>query len=162
MSLQIILHIFLAFVWMLLQNSFTFGHFLAGYVVGAIILYVFYRFFPGGKIYLSKAFAIVELLLVFLWELLKANITVANLVLSRKMEIRPGIIAVPLEITQDQAIALLANMITLTPGTLSLDVSADKKEIFVHVLNLDDTEAARREIKEVFERRIIKILEGRP
>jgi multicomponent Na+:H+ antiporter subunit E len=72
---------------------------------------------------------------------------------------RPGVVAVPLELQTDAAITLLANLITLTPGTLSLDVSADRRVLYVHTMYLDDVEQFRREIKEGFERRVIEVFQ---
>jgi multicomponent Na+:H+ antiporter subunit E len=73
---------------------------------------------------------------------------------------RPGIIAIPLDARTDLEITLLANLITLTPGTLSLDVSADRRVLYVHVMYIDndDIEAVRRSIKDGFERRVLEVL----
>ena len=72
---------------------------------------------------------------------------------------RPGVIALPLDVTTDMEITLLANMITLTPGSLALDVSEDKKTLYVHevYINNGDIEAKKREIKNGFEKRILKV-----
>ncbi|MBO8126087.1 MAG: Na+/H+ antiporter subunit E [Firmicutes bacterium] len=159
---QVLLNIFLAFVWMLLQNSFNTANFLAGYVIGAIVLYVFRRGFPGGVIYLSRFKAVLELLIVFLWELLKASFTVAAMALSRKIDICPGIVSVPTELQSELAVVLLANLITLTPGTLTVDIAPDRSQLYVHVLNITGSEEeVRREIKDKFEKRILKIVGGR-
>jgi multicomponent Na+:H+ antiporter subunit E len=72
------------------------------------------------------------------------------------MRARPGIVAIPLDVEGDAAIVLLANLITLTPGAFSLDVSGDRRVLFIHTLYADD--AFRREIKEGFERRVIEVL----
>jgi multicomponent Na+:H+ antiporter subunit E len=71
---------------------------------------------------------------------------------------RPGIIAIPLDARTDLEITLLANLITLTPGTLSLDVSADRRVLYIHVMYIDndDIEAVRRNIKDGFERRVLE------
>ncbi len=82
---------------------------------------------------------------------------VAARMLSPNMRLRPGIIAVPLDLERDWQITLLANLITLTPGSLSVDLSEDRRVLFVHLLELDDPEAARREIKDGFERRIRRL-----
>jgi len=71
---------------------------------------------------------------------------------------RPGIVAVPLEARSDIEITLFANLLTLTPGTLSLDVSSDKKVIYVHALYVDDAGSFRREIKEGLEKRLLEVL----
>jgi multicomponent Na+:H+ antiporter subunit E len=91
------------------------------------------------------------LAVVFSRELIKSNIAVLRVVLSPRPLIRSGVIAVPTELTSDLALTMLANMITLTPGTLTLDISADRRYLFVHTLNLDDPEDVKREIRMAFE-----------
>ena len=98
------------------------------------------------------------LLLFFLWELVLSSIRVAWDVLSPNPRFRPGIVGVPLDLESDAGIALLACLITLTPGTLSLDVSEDRRTLYVHAMRIDDAEAFRREIKDGFERRVRGIL----
>lgn len=102
--------------------------------------------------------AATRLALFFLWELVVANLKVAAVVLRPGRLLRPGIVAVPLDVTTDVQIALLANLITLTPGTLSVDVSSDRRVLYVHFLQIDDPEAARREVKDGFERRVLEVL----
>lgn len=97
-------------------------------------------------------------LLYFLWELLLANLRMARDVIRPIDKLRPAIVAVPLDVTSDWEITLLSNLITLTPGTLGLDVSSDKKVLYVHVMDLEDVEQLRRDIKEGFERRIRRLM----
>lgn len=92
------------------------------------------------------------------WEIVVANLRVAAAVLGPQRLLRPAIVAVPLEVTRDDEIALLANLISLTPGTLSLDVSADRRTLYVHAMSTASPEALRREIKEGFERRLLEAL----
>jgi len=102
--------------------------------------------------------AAVHLGVFFLWELIVANVKVAAVVIQPGRLLRSGIVAVPLEVTSDSQISLLANLITLTPGTLSLDVSTDRKVLYVHFLQMGSPEAARRELKEGFEKRVLAVL----
>ena len=76
-----------------------------------------------------------------------------------KMQLNPGFVAFPLSITKDAEITLLANLITLTPGTLSVDVSEDRKFIYVHAIDVPDPEALKRDIAEGFERKIKEAFE---
>jgi multicomponent Na+:H+ antiporter subunit E len=89
---------------------------------------------------------------MFLRELLKANLVVLKVVLSPRIRVQSGVIAVPTELTDEVSLTVLANMITLTPGTLTLDISPDRRYLFVHTLNLDDPEAVKRDIQQAFER----------
>lgn len=97
----------------------------------------------------------------FAWELLLANLRVTSLVLRPTAGLRPAIVALPLDVRSDAAIQLLAATITLTPGTLSIDVSSDRRTLYVHVVDLGrgDVEAFVRATKSNFERRIKEWLE---
>ena len=94
------------------------------------------------------------LLLTFIYELIVANVQVAYEVITPGLKMTPGIIMVPLDVKSDLAITLLANMISLTPGTLSIDVSNDKKVLFVHAMYIRNREDFIRSIKNGFERMV--------
>ena len=96
-------------------------------------------------------------LLFFLKELVVANLKVAAAVLAPAGRLRPAIVAVPLALDRDAEIALLANLITLTPGTLSLDVSPDRRTLYVHAMATTSPDDLRREIQQGFERRILEV-----
>jgi len=100
----------------------------------------------------------LSLLLLFVRELILSALKVAWLVLQPKLRIRPAIIAYPLTVTNDAQITLLANMITLTPGTLSVDVSADRKTLYVHAIDLESKEALIGDVAAGFERKILEVL----
>ena len=76
----------------------------------------------------------------------------------RELAARPGVVAIPLEAKTDAEITFLANVITLTPGTLSLDVSEDRSTLYVHTMFLESPEVLRESIKEGFERRVLELL----
>jgi multicomponent Na+:H+ antiporter subunit E len=95
--------------------------------------------------------------LFFLKELIVANLKVAAAVLSPEGRLRPAIVAIPLELDRDAEVALLANLITLTPGTLSLDVSPDGHTLYVHTIATTGPDELRRAIREGFERRILEV-----
>jgi len=145
------LNLSLAFVWCLLQNEITLQQFLIGYVVGAGIMLFFLGVFHE-ELYFRKVGVGCRLLGFFIKELLVANWAVTKLVLSPRRQVRAGIIAYPLELQNDILITLLANMITLTPGTLSVEVTPDRRFLFIHILDIADTEEEKRKIKDGFER----------
>lgn len=105
---------------------------------------------------LPKAFAFI---LYFLKELLVANLKVAYDILTPNFRMKPSVVAVPLSVTTDMEITLLAGIITLTPGSLSIDVSADRKMLYVHTLYVenDDLELVKHYIKHGFERRLMEL-----
>ena len=100
----------------------------------------------------------LSLLVLFLRELIMSAVKVAWLVVQPKLNIRPAIIAYPLTVTTDLQITLLANMITLTPGTLSVDVSADRKTLYVHVIDMESKEDLIGSIAAGFERKVLEVL----
>ncbi len=100
-----------------------------------------------------------ELFFFFIYEVVRANIQVAILVFTSKDKITPAIVEMPLTVTKDYQILALSSMITLTPGTLSLAVSDDRKSLFVYVLQTSDPEQTITEIKQGFERRLLEIFE---
>lgn len=148
---HLFLNVGLALVWCLLHNEMSLKQFVIGYLLGAGIMLLFIRLFHE-EIYFRKVELSLRLFFFFVKELLVANFAVAKKVLAPRISVRSGIIALPLELRGDIPITLLANMITLTPGTLSVDLSPDRKFLFVHVLDIADPEEEKRKIKEGFER----------
>jgi multicomponent Na+:H+ antiporter subunit E len=96
----------------------------------------------------------VNLFFFFMFELVKANWDVFRLIFKGRNFVRPAIIRVPIELKSDAEILLLANMITLTPGTLTLEVSSDRKALFVHAIHTDSVDETVKSIKVGFEARI--------
>lgn len=148
----------LALVWTAITGDVSFGNLLAGFGFGLLVLF-FTRRVVGQPAYTTKVWRLLNLLLFFVGELVIANLRVAYEVLTPGFGMRPGVVAVPLDARTDAEITLLANLITLTPGTLSLDISADRQVLYLHVMYLDqDVDQFRRRIKDGFERRILELL----
>lgn len=150
-----VFNLLLAIVWVAITGSTSFVNLVFGFVLAAIALAIV-RSSYGGVLYLGRIRRILVLLLVFVGELAKSVWAVAVTVMSPRMDVKPGIFAFPLTVDRDFEIALLANLITLTPGTLSVDVSDDRKTLYVHALDCSDPEAIRRSIADSFERRIME------
>ncbi len=91
------------------------------------------------------------------WQIVLANFKLTLDAVRREHQFVPGVIRVPLDITDDSDILLLAAMINITPGSVALDVSTDKRVMYVHVMNMANPDAARHEIKDGFERRILEL-----
>lgn len=109
--------------------------------------------------YYGKGAEILSFFAYFSWELLQANLRVAHDVLTPKNHMKPAVVAIPLDVTTDEEITLLANLISLTPGTLSLEVSDDRKTLYVHAMYVDDLDEFRATIKDGFERRVKELLQ---
>jgi len=152
-------NVLLALAWMGLTEDYSPRTLIVGFVLGFVILF-FVRRVAGGTNYLVKVRQTLGLIFFTVWELILANLRVAHDVMTPSYYMRPGIIAIPLDARTDLEITLLANLITLTPGTLSLDVSADRRVLYIHVMYIDndDIEAVRRNIKDGFERRVLEVL----
>jgi multicomponent Na+:H+ antiporter subunit E len=150
-------NLLLALAWVAATGVFTFNNLASGFIIGFLVLLVTRRI-VGAPRYVSKVSQVISLILFFLWELLLANLRVAYDVLTPRQYMRPGVIAIPLEAKTDAEITILSNLITLTPGTLSLDVSEDREVLYIHAMYLDDIEATRSKIEDGFERRVLEVL----
>jgi multicomponent Na+:H+ antiporter subunit E len=95
----------------------------------------------------------------FAWELLVANVRVALDVLSPRLAIQPAVVAIPLDITSDAEILLLSALINITPGSVTIDLSDDRRTLFVHVMHMTNPETSRFEIKTGFEQRVKRLFE---
>ncbi len=150
-------NILLAIAWMMMAGEVSAGTFAVGMVVGYLILWVS-RSAWGETKYFTKIPLVIMFVLYFLKELVRANLTVAFDILTPKDYMEPGVIAVPLDVESDIEITLFANLVTLTPGTLSLDVSSDRKTLYVHALYVKDAAQFRRELKGGLEKRLIEVM----
>lgn len=110
------------------------------------------------KTLLVKPIIILKFILIFIYEMLVANIRVAHDVITPGIKARPGVIAVPLDCKSDIEITLFAIVLSLTPGTLALDVSSDKKYLYIHAMFVEDKDRLIANIKNVFENPIVRIL----
>lgn len=150
-----LVNILFALAWAAVSGSFAPGSLAFGFVLGAVALFLI-REQVGSVGYLSRTVRILSLVRLFLVELALSAWRVTVLVLTPRMELKPGIFAYPLRVDRDFEITLLANLITLTPGTLSVDVSGDRRILYVHAIDCRDPDQARTDIAEGFERKIME------
>lgn len=155
---MLLTNILLALAWAALTGSFSPTNLLFGLSLGYFLLWLGRSHLKHSD-YFVRVPRVISFAFYFLWQLILANVRVAHDVLTLRHHMRPGVLAIPLDVKTDIGITLLANVITLTPGTLSLDVSEDRKVLYVHVMYITDEEEARREIKEGFERRVKEVVE---
>ena len=152
-------NLLLALAWTALQGEFSLANLLTGHVLGYLILLGLVK---GGVLptspYIGRVHLAIGLAAFFVWELVRANLRLALDVATPRYHMKPGILAIPLDATRDSEILLLAMLINLTPGSVALDVSDDRKTMYVHVMYIDSPEAARAEIKVGFERRVHQLL----
>jgi multicomponent Na+:H+ antiporter subunit E len=154
----LLLNVLLALVWSALMGNFDPPYLLFGFVLGYFILWLFQKP-PRTQKYFREVPLVIEFGFFFLWEIVVSNIRLTITILSPRPQLRPAVVAVPLDLKSEVGIVLLANLITLTPGTLSLDISSNKHTLYVHIFDLDDPEKYVKKIKNNYERRVREILE---
>ncbi|MCY4231370.1 MAG: Na+/H+ antiporter subunit E [Alphaproteobacteria bacterium] len=152
------LNAFLALSWAALIGNFTLTNLLIGYVVGYLALWVARPLF-ARTVYFERVWRVLRLAMMFIYELVVSSMRVVWDVITPSHLACPGIITIPLDARGEGEILLVANLISLTPGTLSLDLSPDGKTLYVHAMFVDDPDALRRELKEGMERYVLEALE---
>ena len=153
----LLLNLTLMALWVASTGDFTYANSALGFLVGLVVLW-WLQTLLGSTTYFRKLPLALWFSAVFGWEVLKSNLRVAWDVITPSRYRRPGIVAVPLDAKSDLEIAVLANLITLTPGTLCLDVSADRRTLYVHAMFVSEPDRVRREIKQRFEHWILALL----
>ena len=149
-------NLLLALAWVTLTGSITAMNLLAGFIFGYVALMVLQKQVPVLKGYSRRIPRLVAFLLYFLKELVKSNLRVAYDIATPVWHMKPGVIAFPLRAETDMEILFVSSVISLRPGTLSLDVSDDRKVLFIHAMFLHDEEQLRNDLREL-ERRILKV-----
>ncbi|MBX2924278.1 MAG: Na+/H+ antiporter subunit E [Chitinophagaceae bacterium] len=152
-----LMNLLLSFIWVALTGALSYSGFVFGFLLGFFVLWIMNRTEEDRRYFyrLPKIFSFV---FYFLYLMLKANIQVAYDVITPKYFFRPGIVRYPMNTESDFEINVLSTLISLTPGTLILDVSEDKKALYIHVMYLTDPEAFINELKTGMERRLLEIL----
>jgi multicomponent Na+:H+ antiporter subunit E len=153
------LNMLLAFVWAALSATFTLPSLLSGFVLGYGALWLAQPLFGDRSPYFVRVYRIIRLTLFFLWELIVSSVRVAWDIVTPSHHSNPAIIEMPLDVESDIEILLVTTLISLTPGTLSLDVTPDRKTLIVHAMFADDPEALVREMKDGMERMVKEVFE---
>ncbi|OGT00327.1 MAG: Na+/H+ antiporter subunit E [Gallionellales bacterium RIFCSPLOWO2_12_FULL_59_22] len=148
----------LAGIWLLLANSLAPGQIVLGLLLGWAIPFFTLRFWPEAvRIY--KPLTLLRFTAMVLLDIVRANFTVARLILGNPQRLRPAFVIVPLELRSELAISLLANTICLTPGTVSALLAPDNKSLLVHALNTTDPDALAATIKQRYETPLKEVFE---
>jgi multicomponent Na+:H+ antiporter subunit E len=155
-----LLNILLAVAWAALTGSFTLSGLAVGMALGFAALWVARPLFEDhGGGYFGRVWYSLKLTVLFLYELFASSIAVAWDVLTPRPRAKPGIVAVPLKAKGEAQVLLVTNLISLTPGTLSLDVTDDCNTLFVHAMFADDPDEIRSSITNGMERWVREALE---
>ena len=161
MALQFLINILVGVIWMFFSGSYNSEYFAVGLFWGMVLLFIFRKTFIknilGEQLYYIYVYKWIKLILMFLIELLKADVNVLKLMFKKDLDVNPVIFEYPLEVTKSWQITLLANMITLTPGTLTVNVGHDNKTLHIHCLDTDDIPGEIEGIKNSFEKAILEV-----
>ncbi|MEX1039720.1 MAG: Na+/H+ antiporter subunit E [Pirellulaceae bacterium] len=155
--IYIVWNILLALIWAAATADISLGSLIIGYLIGFVVLW-FMRPIVGPTNYFRKVWKFVVFMGIFAKEMFMSNMRVAYDVITPAIYMRPGVVAVPLDAKTPVEIAMVANIITLTPGTMSLGVSHDNKVLYVHSMFIGDPDELRREIKEGVERPLLEVM----
>lgn len=151
-----VLSFFLVIVWLLLAAEVSVAHLLLALFLAWLIPQACKPFLVGMPA-LRHPVAALRLLLVVTYDIVMANVAVARLVLGPPGRLRPAFVKVPLSLTQPMSISLLASIVTMTPGTVSADLSEGNSTLLVHALDCDDPDALIAEIKQRYEKPLMEI-----
>jgi multicomponent K+:H+ antiporter subunit E len=153
------LTLLLALTWCLLVNEIKAGTIVYGLIVGVVIPALTAAYWPDRPV-LRRSHKLLGYVLIVIWDIIVANVQVAMIVLfKRNADMRSAWVPIPLDLRQPEAIAILAGTITLTPGTVSAEMSDEGHALLVHALDAPDPDAVRDEIKHRYERRLKEIFE---
>ncbi|KPQ21627.1 MULTISPECIES: Na+/H+ antiporter subunit E [unclassified Halomonas] len=149
-------NLLLGFAWVVLTGDFSGGNLLAGLLFGYLVLALIQPQVPALAGHAQRLPRLILFIGFFLKELVLANFKVAFDIITPPWYMKPGVIAMPLKASSEFEIAFVANLISLTPGTLSLDVSDDRRVLYIHAMFLDDEDELRRGLAEL-ERRALEL-----
>lgn len=150
-------NLLLALMWVMLTGDIGGYNLIFGFFAGYVVLAVMQRQVPVLRGYTRRLPKLIRFIFFFIKELIMANMTVAFDIITPVWHMKPGIVAMELEAKTEVEITMVANFISLTPGTLSLDVSDDRRVLYVHAMFLDNEQELRDSIK-YMERRVLEIL----
>lgn len=148
----------LVVLWLLLVNDFSAGHLVLGSLLGWFIPFATWRFWPEA-IRIHRPVTLLRFLAIFVYDIVRGSFQVAWLIIKGPASLRPAFVVVPLDLTTDFAISLLANTISLTPGTVSAALAPDRRSLLVHTLDTGDTQALIDEIKHRYETPLKQVFE---
>ena len=138
MAIQFVINLLVSVIWLLVTNSYTLNNFVLGFILGLFLVYLLHRVLPG-QFYLVRIYRIIMLIITFL------------------TENKPGFFVYETELERDWQLVLLSNLITLTPGTVVLGISDDRKKIYIHSIDFSTKEEEIQNIKSSLEKVVRKV-----
>ncbi|ARF14600.1 MULTISPECIES: Na+/H+ antiporter subunit E [Sporosarcina] len=158
MPLQLLLNLFIAFLWMTLidEDELLFTTFFMGFLVGLGIIFVMSRFFDT-HFYLRRVYASCKLLLIFIRELTQSSIVVISQIVRPTLRIKPGIFKYETILTSDVEVTMLSMLLTLTPGSVVMEVSAEGNELYIHAMDVEESRDGLIKQLKNFEKAIMEV-----
>ncbi|MCM2677090.1 Na+/H+ antiporter subunit E [Alkalicoccobacillus plakortidis] len=158
MPIQLLLNILIALLWVFLQDEdeFKFTTFIAGFIVGLSLIFIMRRFFPT-PFYLKKVISIFHLLYLFVKELILSSILMIRQILRPKLNLTPGIFSFETELEGDMEITFLALLLTLTPGSVVLEIAEGTNVFYIHAMDIPESMDTVLKAKGTFERAIMEV-----
>lgn len=156
MPMQVLINLFIGLLWMFFQDDWGVLTFINGYLFGIFVIFIVRRFLPS-KFYLFTLQAAVKLFLIFISELFTSSIVVIRKIIKPKLNIKPGIFSLETDLEGDMEVTLLALLITLTPGSVVMEVSHDNKIFYIHTMDIPEQSDSVLRSKNRFEEAIKKV-----
>lgn len=150
-------NVVLAFLWASMLDEVTLTNLVIGFAVGVLLLsFVTPR--TGASPYALRLLYVLQLLAIVTWEVVVANLRIAHEILTPTMHNLPALYAYELEASTDAEVTLLALLVTFTPGTLALEISEDKRVMYVHMMFSTPREEFVRSVRERLERPLLRVM----
>lgn len=158
MAAQFLLNLFIALLWVLLKDEsfFRFQTFVTGFFIGSFIVWIMRRFF-GGRFYLHRLLSMIKLIFIFISELFKSSVVVIKHILSPNINIEPGIFKYHTTLHGDWEVTALALLLTLTPGSVVMEVSEDGDVFYIHAMDIKKYKGDLEQSLQTFEKAIMEV-----
>lgn len=154
-----LLNILLSLVWVALTGHLNYINFFFGFFLGFGILWVLTRTqHTVDKSYFLKVPKLLLFCIYFLYDMIRANIEVTKEIMRPRFELTPAIITYEHNLKSDFEITMLTNLIALTPGTMVLKISSDKKYLYIHSFNTKDKDKFAERLRNGLEKKLIEVL----
>ncbi|MDF0287616.1 Na+/H+ antiporter subunit E [Staphylococcus pseudintermedius] len=159
MAIQIVINLFLAIFWLFVSDSYTMNAFVLGYLFALLLVFLMRKLLPG-RFYVITLYKVIKLVFVFLLELIKANIDVLRIILQPRIKNESAFFVYETDLEHPWQVALLSNLITLTPGTVVIGVNDDMKRLYIHCLSFSTKEEEVAGIKGSLEKAVREVGES--
>ncbi|MEJ8778883.1 Na+/H+ antiporter subunit E [Pseudogracilibacillus sp. ICA-222130] len=158
MAAQFLLNLFIALLWVLLKDEdvLRWQTIVVGFIVGSVILYMMRRFF-GGRFYLHRFLSMIKLILIFISETIQSTIVVIKHIITPKIDIEPGIFSYKTELHSDWEVTTLALLLTLTPGSVVMEVNEEGNVFYIHAMDINRYKSDLERSLNTFEKAIMEV-----